>query len=89
MESIETGFNYDRNEKLLNDIIKIPGSLNAQYLVFDAGQSRPGDDVGVCIDAVEERGYSYDSFYFYPEAHKYQINIDLRDIDQNLSNNND
>jgi len=89
LESVETGFNYDGNEKLLNDIIKIPGYLNAQYLVFDAGQSRPGDDVSVCIDEVEERGYSYDSFYFYPEAHKYQINIDLRDIDQNLSNNND
>jgi hypothetical protein len=63
--------------------------LDTQYLEFDAGNSQPGDYLSVCIDEVEQLGYSCDSFYYYPESYKNQINIDLQDLDQNITDKND
>jgi hypothetical protein len=51
----------------------LPVSLAAEH-------SQPGDYLSVCIDEVEQIGYSCDSFYYYPESYKYQIKIDLLDL---------
>jgi len=52
------------------------------FIVFDPGQSQHGDYGSICIDEINHR-YTSVSFCFYVELHKYQINIDLTDIDQN------
>ena len=75
-------FNHDRGKMLLNESFAVREYLNIQYLEFDTGISQPGDYISVCIDEVEQIGYSCDSFYYYPESYKYQINIDLQDLDQ-------
>ena len=82
-------FNHDRNEMLLNDTFTVRDYLNTQYLEFDAGNSQPGDYLSVCIDEVEQLGYSCDSLYYYPESYKNQINIDLQDLDQYITDKND
>ena len=82
-------FNHDRNEMLLNDTFTVRDYLDTQYLEFDTGDSQPGDYLSVCIDEVEQLGYSCDSFYYYPESYKNQINIDLQDLDQYITDKND
>ena len=53
-------FNQDRSEMLLNDSFAVRDYLDTQYLEFDAGNSQPGDYLSVCIDEVEQIGYSCD-----------------------------
>jgi tetratricopeptide (TPR) repeat protein len=81
-------FNHDRNQMLLNNSFIVGDYLDTQYLEFDAGNSQTGDYLSVCIDEVERIGYSCDSFYYYPDSYKYQINIDLQDIDQYITDKN-
>lgn len=81
-------FNHDRNTMLLNDTFVVREYLSTQYFEFDTADSQSGDYLSVCIDEIERLGYSCDSFYYYPESYKYQINIDLEDLDQYITDKN-
>ncbi len=52
-------FNRDKNEMLLNDSFVVRDYLDTQFLEFDAGNTQPGDYLSVCIDEVEQIGYSW------------------------------